>query len=127
MIEVAAVVFRNSFGHVLTVRKESSTKFQLPGGKLESGETPVQAAAREVAEEIGVDVRLPELSLLGTFDAPAANEPGETVRGQIFTYPRPVLARAAAEIAEIAWVDPTNPDRELAHLLRDKVFPVLRP
>lgn len=109
------------------MRKESSTKFQLPGGKLESGETPVQAAAREVAEEIGVDVRLPELSLLGTFDAPAANEPGETVRGQIFSYPRPVLARAAAEIAEIAWVDPTNPDRELAHLLRDKVFPVLRP
>ena len=48
MIEVAAVVFRNSFGHVLTVRKESSTKFQLPGGKLEAGETPVQAAAREV-------------------------------------------------------------------------------
>ena len=111
---------------VLTVRKESSTKFQLPGGKMEIRETPVQAAAREVAEEIGVDVRLPELSLLGTFDAPAANEPGETVRGQIFTYPRPVLARAAAEIAEIAWVDPTNPDRELAHLLRDKVFPALR-
>ena len=48
------------------------------------------------------------------------------MRGQIFTYPRPVLARAAAEIAEIAWVDPTNPDRELAHLLRDKVFPALR-
>ena len=40
MIEVAAVVFRNSFGHVLTVRKDSSTKFQLPGGKLEAGETP---------------------------------------------------------------------------------------
>ena len=88
MIEVAAVVFRNSFGHVLTVRKESSTKFQLPGGKLEAG---------------------------------------ETVRGRIFTYPRPVLARAAAEIAEVAWVDPANPDRELAHLLRDEVFPALRP
>ena len=73
MIEVAAVVFRNSFGHVLTVRKDSSTKFQLPGGKLEAGETPAQAAAREVAEEIGVEVRLPELSPLGTFDAPAAD------------------------------------------------------
>ena len=85
MIEVAAVVFRNSLGHVLTVRKESSTKFQLPGGKLEAGETPAQAAAREVAEEIGVEVRLPELSPLGTLDAPAANEPGETVRGRIFT------------------------------------------
>ena len=72
-----------------------------------------------------MEVRLPELSLLGTFDAPAANEPGETVRGHIFTYPRPVLARAAAEIAELAWVDPTNPKRELAHLLCDEVFPAL--
>ena len=107
------------------MRKESSTKFQLPGGKLEAGETPLDAAAREVAEEIGVELRLPELTLLGTFDAPAANEPGETVRGHIFTYPRPVLARAAAEIAEVAWVNPTDPDRDLAHLLRDEVFPAL--
>ena len=33
MIEVAAVVIRNPQGHVLTVRKKSSTKYQLPGGK----------------------------------------------------------------------------------------------
>ena len=34
-------------------------------------------------------------------------------------------ADAAAEIAEAAWVAPTNPDRELAHLLHDEVFPAL--
>ena len=70
-------------------------------------------------------IEVAELAPLGTFDAPAANEPGETVRGHIFTYPRPILAHAAAEISEAAWVDPTNPDRELAHLLRDEVFPAL--
>ena len=32
---------------------------------------------------------------------------------------------AAAEIGDIAWVNPTAPDRELAHLLRDRVFPAL--
>lgn len=125
MIEVAAIVFRNSFGHVLGVRKASSTKFQLPGGKLEEGESPVQAAAREAEEEIGVQVRLPELTELGTFTAPAANEPGQTVRGYIFTYPRPVIAHAAAEIAETAWIDPADPQCELADLLRNEVFPAL--
>ena len=44
MIEVAAVVIRNPQGHVLTVRKKSSTKYQLPGGKPEAGEALVDAA-----------------------------------------------------------------------------------
>lgn len=110
MIEVAAIVFRNSFGHVLGVRKASSTKFQLPGGKLEEGESPVQAAAREAEEEIGVQVRLPELTELGTFTALAANEPGQTVCGHIFTYPRPVISHAAAEIAARAVKVPSSGD-----------------
>ena len=68
------------------------------------------------------------LNKLGTFDAPAANEPGEVVVGTIFTYTRTVTAdepHAAAEIGDTAWVNPAAPDRELAHLLRDRVFPTL--
>lgn len=113
MIEVAAVVIRNPQGHVLTVRKKSSTKYQLPGGKPEAGEALVDAES---------------LNKLGTFDAPAANEPGEVVVGTIFTYTRTVTAdepHAAAEIGDTAWVNPAAPDRELAHLLRDRVFPTL--
>ena len=45
MIEVAAVVIRNPQGHVLTVRKKSSTKYQLPGGKPEAGEALVDESA----------------------------------------------------------------------------------
>ena len=125
MIEVAAVVIRNPQGHVLTVRKKSSTKYQLPGGKPEAGEALVDAALREVAEEVGLTLDAESLNKLGTFDAPAANEPGQTVRGHIFTYPRPVISHAAAEIAETAWIDPADPQCELADLLRSKVFPAL--
>ena len=81
MIEVAAVVIRNPQGHVLTVRKKSSTKYQLPGGKPEAGEALVDAALREVAEEVGLTLDAESLNKLGTFDAPAANEPGEVVVG----------------------------------------------
>lgn len=33
----------------------------FPGGRIEPGETPEQAAVREAAEEVGLDPRLPEL------------------------------------------------------------------
>ncbi|WP_408932208.1 NUDIX hydrolase [Corynebacterium sp. YSMAA1_1_D6] len=128
MIEVAAVVIRNAAGQVLTVRKKSSTKYQLPGGKPEAGEALVDAALREVAEEVGLHLDAESLNELGTFDAPAANEPGEVVQGAIFTYAHAVTTdapHAAAEIGDTAWVDPAHPDRELAHLLRDRVFPAL--
>ena len=128
MIEVAAVVIRNAAGQVLTVRKKSSTKYQLPGGKPEEGEALVAAALREVAEEVGLHLDAESLNELGTFDAPAANEPGEVVVGTIFTYAHAVTTdapHAAAEIGDTAWVDPAAPDRELAHLLRDRVFPAL--
>ena len=128
MIEVAAVVIRNAAGQVLTVRKKSSTKYQLPGGKPEEGEALVDAALREVAEEVGLHLDAESLNELGTFDAPAANEPGEVVVGTIFTYAHAVTTdapHAAAEIGDTAWVDPAHPDRELAHLLRDRVFPAL--
>lgn len=128
MIEVAAVVIRNPQGHVLTVRKKSSTKYQLPGGKPEKGEALVDAALREVAEEVGLTLDAESLDELGTFDAPAANEPGEVVVGTIFTCTRTVTTdepQAAAEIGDTAWVNPAAPDRELAHLLRNRVFPAL--
>ncbi|MDD7581927.1 NUDIX hydrolase [Corynebacterium sp. 32222D000AT] len=128
MIEVAAIVIRNPQGHVLTVRKKSSTKYQLPGGKLEEGEALVDAALREVSEEVGLHLDAENLDKLGTFDAPAANEPGETVVGTIFTCTHTVTndePHAAAEIGDIAWVNPAAPDRDLAHLLRDRVFPAL--
>lgn len=37
---------------------EHAGQYELPGGKVEPGELPVQALARELAEEIGLEVRL---------------------------------------------------------------------
>jgi 8-oxo-dGTP pyrophosphatase MutT (NUDIX family) len=41
-------------------------QWALPGGRLDPGETPVEGALRELAEEVGV--RLPADSVLGTLD-----------------------------------------------------------
>ena len=55
--ERANLCFIVKDGRVLLIRKKrglGAGKMNAPGGKLESGETPLQAAVRETQEEIGV-------------------------------------------------------------------------
>lgn len=127
-IRVCAVVFRDTRGRVLSVRKRGTSRFMLQGGKPEPEETPRETAAREVREEIGALIDATSLTPLATFLAPAANEAGRDVEGTIFTCEEPINPQPAAEIEEIAWVDPRNPAEagvDLAPLLETKVFPAL--
>ena len=125
-IHVSAVVFRDEQDKVLTVRKHGTSKFMFPGGKPEPGESAVETAIREVQEEIGVGVNASQLTQIGEFEAPAANEAQHTVIATVFSYNGdPVSPQMAAEIAELSWVAPNKPDVELAPLLADYVFPVL--
>ncbi len=123
---VSAVVLRDERGRVLTVRKQGSTLFMFPGGKLDPGETFAEAAVREAREELGVDLEVTSLTRLGEFTADAANEAGFTVVAEVFEHPLVGEPAASAEIAELAWVDPADGARDdIAPLLRDAVFPVL--
>ena len=127
IICVAAIVFTDDKGRVLCVRKHSSPRFQLPGGKPEPGETLVDTALRETREEVGIGVDPEDLSYLGQFSAPASNEPGCTVTSTVFLHPGAGLSpEPAAEIAEARWIDPAAPDAEIAPLLRGEVFPALK-
>jgi uncharacterized protein (TIGR00730 family) len=109
VIHVTAVALRGEDGRVLTVRKRGTHRFMLPGGKPEAGETDRQAAVRECAEELGVELRVEDLRLVGVFRAEAANEPGYDCEETLFTYPDPVVATAHAEIEEVRWLDLTEP------------------
>lgn len=58
VLAAAATVFRDVHGRVLLVEPNYRDGWALPGGTIESdkGESPRQAARRETAEEIGLDL-----------------------------------------------------------------------
>ena len=106
---VAAAIVRD--GRFLLVRKRGTSAFMQVGGKLEPGETPVEALVREVAEEIGVVIDPARVRLTGRISAPAANEPGHVVEAHVFDVdlPRNADPQPHAELEDLIWVDPANP------------------
>ncbi len=125
-IVVSAVVLRDRDGRVLMVRKRGTRRFMFPGGKLEAGESAEDAARRECAEELGVDLDPLLLEELGTFTAAAANEDGHTVTATVFQYPVIPIADPGAEIEELRWTHPGGHlPGDLAPLATHEVFPAL--
>jgi len=56
-IDTAVLTFIRSGGRLLLILKKRGLgqgKFNAPGGRLEAGETPEQAAVRETQEEVGL-------------------------------------------------------------------------
>jgi 8-oxo-dGTP diphosphatase len=51
----AGVLFRDQRGRVLLVKPSYKAGWEIPGGYVEPGESPKQAASREVREELGID------------------------------------------------------------------------
>ena len=111
------VAVREEGGRLLLVRRCDSGAWELPGGRVDVGESATQAAVRETAEEAGVYVLV--TGLVGVF-----TDPGHVIRsatGEVRQQFALVLhARAIGgdphgdlhETSEAAWVDVAD----LAHL-----------
>ncbi len=104
LFAASALVFDES-GNVLLIRENyDRRRYGLPGGALESGETPVEAAVRETREETGVDVAAGPL--VGVY---TLRSPEHTLVGFVFhsTVDRGEAAVPdTGEIAEVGWFDP---------------------
>ena len=130
LIHVSAVVLTDPEGRVLLVRKRGTSMWMNPGGKPERGESSAECGAREVREELGLDLDPARLTPLGELRAPAANEPGHTVVSQCFAWPSPIShdVRPAAEIDAVRWVTPgERGDTTLAPLFVEAIAPLLGP
>jgi ADP-ribose pyrophosphatase YjhB (NUDIX family) len=69
-------------GRLLLVRRCDSGAWELPGGRVDVGETAVGAAVRETAEESGLQVEVTELAGLFTDPGHVVRSAGGEVRQQ---------------------------------------------
>jgi 8-oxo-dGTP pyrophosphatase MutT (NUDIX family) len=69
------VAARRRDGRLLLVRRCDSGAWELPGGRVDVGETAAQTAVRETAEEAGVEVRV--TGMVGVF-----TDPGHVIRSR---------------------------------------------
>ncbi|WP_025129615.1 NUDIX domain-containing protein [Pseudomonas sp. PH1b] len=127
IIRIAAALLIGADGHTLLVRKRGTQAFMQAGGKIEAGEQPVQALARELEEELGLRIDPAQARYLQQFSAPAANEPGHVVQAEVFLVRIDTPVTPAAEIEEVRWIDPAGDgDLFLAPLTRDLILPFYR-
>ena len=104
-IETVAWV-RVENGNILCARSRGKDVFYIPGGKLEAGETELDALLREIKEELAVDLVPETVRAFGTYRAEAHAQP-DGVMVVMSCYTGDYLGRpsASGEIEELAWFD----------------------
>lgn len=117
----AFAVVRDNNQRVLLVRRIDTGDWELPGGRVEPGESAASAAERETAEESGVAIMVTRLSGLYTDPGHIMVYPATGEARQEFAVclhalplagsPRPDLE----ETSDAAWVEPGQLDSMPIH------------
>jgi len=115
LIETVAWV-RVEHGRILCTRSRGKDAFYIPGGKLEPGESELDALLREIKEELAVDLIPATVRPFGTYRAQAhAHADGVAVVMSCYTADYQGTPSASGEIEELDW---------LGYADRDRVAPV---
>ena len=112
---VGAAIVRD--GRVLAARRtfpaEAAGRWELPGGKVEPGETPDEALVREIAEELGCAIAvtgwLPGEVAIGDRHVLSVAT-AELVAGEPHPHEHDeVRWLSAAELDDVDWLEPDRP------------------
>ena len=109
LIEAGVAIVRDRSGRVLLAERQpfqlSPGFWELPGGKIEQGETPSKAAARELREEVGL-----EALALVPFAVHEHLFATRRIRLHLFLVQAWRGTAQGREGQRIAWVDPRTPE-----------------
>ncbi len=121
--KIAFVETKN--GQVLSTKSIGKSKYYIPGGKREFGETDQQTLIREIAEELSVQIKSDTIKYIGTFKAQSdGDKDGVLVKMTCYQAKYDGVFKAANEIEEIKWLNYTDldiiseVDKEIFNFLR---------
>lgn len=101
---------------ILSTRSKGRTKYYIPGGKRETGESDLQALSREIKEELNIDLIADSVVFVGIFQAQAdSHSEGIQVKMTCYKSKYKGDLMPSNEIEEIVW---------LSYQDREKVSPV---
>jgi 8-oxo-dGTP pyrophosphatase MutT (NUDIX family) len=121
-LSTAAGVVLDDNGRVLLGRRADTGTWALPGGIVEPGEEPADAAVREIFEETGV-IAVPEALAAVTVSEPVTYQNGDVVQYLEILFRCHAIGGAArvndAESIEVSWHAQANlPDLHAGTLRR---------
>lgn len=98
-------------GQILIVKNSYRREYTLPGGYMRANETPEQGAARELREEVGVDVSASSLRLAYDNTKPYENRRDHVTICEV-KLDEPI--EFAVDNREVVWAGFRNPSEVLA-------------
>ena len=112
-------------GKILSTKSKGKTKYYIPGGKREKGESDEQTLIREVLEELSVKIIPNTAEYMGTFTAQSDGvKEGVNVIMTCYKAKFTGILKASSEIEEIKWL--SSEDLEIISAVDKKIFSVLK-
>ena len=126
MLQVVGTIFLND-NKILLDKPSNKPTHQMVGGKVEEGETPLQAAIRECHDELGeyADFDDTKFTPIMDFDEIATSDPSIKNHFHVFQYEGELKGKleTSDEIASFLWYDTSYGEEILSNTLKHKVIP----
>ena len=126
MTEIDKIAFiETKNGKVLSTKSKGKTKYYIPGGKRELGETYEETLVREVAEELDVRIDKNTIEYVGTFKAKSDGaKDGVLVKMTCYKAKYEGILEPTSEIEEIRWLN--YKDLDIISEVDKKIFKFLK-
>ncbi len=125
-MKVVGTMFFNR-NKLLIDKPRKRPTFQMIGGRIEDGETPLKAAIRECHEELGKSVSFDEsqFELVMEFDEIATSDGVTPIHFFVFKYNGILKGNleTSEEIEKFLWYDSSMGNNILSNTLKNEVIP----